>query len=91
MSGNVVGIRIHYTPPKHSILLSLPTSNNAQGLTNGCAEAWGGAERDGEGEAGSGCMQAGLLVPGMSHMGHRRGTPCPSAPLVLRLYTLLGL
>lgn len=52
----MLGIRIHYIVPKNSILLPLPTSDNGQGLTNGGAEAWGGAERDGEGEAGSGCM-----------------------------------
>lgn len=70
---------------------SLPHSDNGQDLTNGCAEAWGGAERDGEGEAGSGCMQAGLLVPGMSHMRHGGDTPRPAAPLVLGLYTFLSL
>lgn len=58
---------------------------------NGRAEAWGRAERDGEGEAGSGCMQAGLLVSGMSHVGHSRDTPCPSTPLILRLHALLSL
>lgn len=47
-----------------------PHSDSGQGLTDGGAEAWGGAERDGEGEAGSGRMEAGLLVPGVSHVGH---------------------
>lgn len=49
MSGSVLG-------KSHMTFYFLPTSHNGQGLTNGCAEAWGGTERDGEGEVGSGCM-----------------------------------
>lgn len=56
MSGGALEIKAHYTLPKPSI--SSPTSFSSGGwvLTNGSAEARGGAKRDGEREAGSGCM-----------------------------------
>lgn len=80
--------------PKYKCLFcprTCPTPHNSQCLTNGCAEARGGAKRNREREAGPGGVQTGFLVPGMSHMGHRGGTACPSAPLVLRLHPLFSL
>lgn len=51
MSGSALGITAHYLLPK-----STSFSRSGRVLTNGSAEARSRAKRDGEREAGSGCM-----------------------------------
>lgn len=63
-------IKAYYVLPSPAFTSPTSVSSNGWVLTNGGAEARGRAERNREREAGSGCVQAGLLVPGMSHMGH---------------------